>query len=38
MKVKINNENERYINIYNAIRKYNKEDKFYLSGKGNEKN
>ncbi|GAQ95656.1 hypothetical protein TAGGR_3129 [Thermodesulfovibrio aggregans] len=38
MKIKINNENERYINIYNAIRKYNKEDKFYLSGKGNEKN
>lgn len=38
IKVKINRENEKYLYIYNAIRNYNKMNKFYLSGKENEKN
>uniref|UniRef100_A0A7C4ELR5 DUF2723 domain-containing protein n=1 Tax=Thermodesulfovibrio aggregans TaxID=86166 RepID=A0A7C4ELR5_9BACT len=32
MKVKVSEENEKYLNIYNAIKKYNKMDKFYLKG------
>lgn len=38
MKVKISKENERYINIYDAIKKYNNMDKFYLYEGSNKKN
>lgn len=38
IKAKISSENEKYLYIYNAIKKYNKMNKFYLSGKENEKN
>ncbi|MGC8938439.1 MAG: hypothetical protein ACP5KH_05595, partial [Thermodesulfovibrio sp.] len=37
MKLKVNDENEKYLSIYNAVKKYNKMDKFHLSGKKNEK-
>ncbi len=36
--VKISSENEKYLNIYNAVKKYNKMNKFYLTGAENEKN
>ncbi|WP_353684107.1 DUF2723 domain-containing protein [Thermodesulfovibrio sp. 3907-1M] len=38
MKLKVNSENEKYLNIYNAVKKYNKMNKFYLLGKEDEKN
>ncbi|WP_460180875.1 glycosyltransferase family 117 protein [Thermodesulfovibrio sp. TK110] len=37
MKLKIDIENEKYLNIYNAVKKYNKIDKFYLSRQKDEK-